>query len=323
MGGRDAGAPPGRRRVRSPRPTISVIVPYLGDSEAGAAVLERMSGMTLRPGDELICADNSATGVLVRLAERGAHHPLVVPAAAVRSSYYARNRGAEAAAGEWLLFLDADCRPASDLLDAFLQGPPGPGCGALSGRILADARQAALLARYARARRFMNFAAASSASLDRDSGVEVAAGGNLLVRRAAFEAIGGFRDRIRSGGDVDLCRRLRGAGWTIGERPAATVIHPARERLLPFLATVARYGAGSRWLDADEARSTRHWPLRPAVLGAAAVEALRRVMAGEREEAAYRAIDGLSLIAHNVGYRSGNRAPVRRLRTTRRRWRSH
>lgn len=40
-------------------------------------------------------------------------------------------------------------------------------------------------------------------------------GGDVLVRRAALEQVGGFDDRLVAGEEPELCRRLRERGWTI------------------------------------------------------------------------------------------------------------
>ena len=37
---------------------------------------------------------------------------------------------------------------------------------------------------------------------------------HCAVRRSAFEAVGGFREDIRSGGDADLCFRLASGSST-------------------------------------------------------------------------------------------------------------
>lgn len=51
-------------------------------------------------------------------------------------------------------------------------------------------------------------------------------GGALLVRRAGFEAVGGFDESIfLYMEDVDLCRRLRAGGGRIGYVPEAVVLH--------------------------------------------------------------------------------------------------
>ena len=51
-------------------------------------------------------------------------------------------------------------------------------------------------------------------------------GAALMVRRAAFEQVGGFDDSMfMYMEDVDLCRRLRERGWSIGYVPEAAVLH--------------------------------------------------------------------------------------------------
>ncbi len=47
-----------------------------------------------------------------------------------------------------------------------------------------------------------------------------------LIRRSAFEAVGGFSPRyFMYGEDLDLCRRLRGAGWTLVALPGHWATH--------------------------------------------------------------------------------------------------
>ncbi|HEX6634057.1 MAG TPA: glycosyltransferase family 2 protein [Usitatibacter sp.] len=51
-------------------------------------------------------------------------------------------------------------------------------------------------------------------------------GAAFLVRRAAFEAVGGFDPRIfMYGEDVDLSWRLRAAGWRLAYQPKLAVVH--------------------------------------------------------------------------------------------------
>lgn len=51
------------------------------------------------------------------------------------------------------------------------------------------------------------------------------ASGNLVVRRAAFERVGGFDTRLRTCEDVDLCQRLRRAGYHLMADPGLRSIH--------------------------------------------------------------------------------------------------
>jgi mycofactocin glycosyltransferase len=279
-----------------------VVVPFLGKRDDARRLLEALAGVRLGAGDELIVADNTRAGMLDQLAGGSVR---AVRATRERSSYHARNVGAGQALNEWLLFMDADCVPAANLLEAYFSEPIGEGCGALGGEIVGDPAQRGFVARYARSRRFFSQA---DGLLGPDSRAAVT--GNVLVRRAAFEALGGFVEGIRSGGDVDLSRRLVADGWSVGHRPGAVVAHRHRESLVGFLGMIARYGAGARWLNERHPGSSPRWPLLPGLIGTLAD--VGRLLTRRRLEAAlFRAVDGIGLIAHNVGYRASNRAPGR------------
>jgi len=278
-------------------PTVSVVVPFLGDAAAARRILDALARIRLGKGDEVIVADNGG-GVVAPLAGEVV---AVVEATRERSSYHARNAGAAVAHGEWLLFCDADCTPQPGLLRAYFDDPVADDCGALGGEIEGDPSQRSFVARYTRSRKFYRLDAGSL------SEASMAATGNLLVRRAAFESIGGFAEGIVSGGDVDLCRRLRLAGWSIEPRVGAVVHHHHRDSLPSLLGAIARYGAGSRWLNERYPGESKPWPLIPGLLGAAGDVTLR-LASGQAEEAAFRAVDGLGLVAHVVGYRRSNAA---------------
>ena len=214
----DAGDPD---PVPRPRPSVSVIVPFGGGAEAAAGVVESLRALVLGPDDEAIVVDNSRGGE-DRLAGAPAR---VVRADAVRSSYHARNRGAAEARGEWLLFLDADCRPDPRLIDEYLAAPRADSCGAVAGAVLPAPGQEGLLTRYARSRGYLDQRAFMSGP-----GRPFAATANLLVRRAAWEQLGGFSE-VRSAGDVDFCWRLQDAGWSLELEEAARVEHRHRDTL--------------------------------------------------------------------------------------------
>jgi GT2 family glycosyltransferase len=280
------------------RPAVSVVVPLYGDRDYARRCREALERLELTPVDELIVADNTPEGVAAGELDGVA---TVVAAAGQRSSYFARNAGAAEAGAEWLLFTDADCVPCPDLLERFFAEPIGGRCGAVAGGIAGVADQDSLLTRYARDRNFLDQAEGMHGS----AGV-AAATGNLLIRRVTFDELGGFADGIRSAGDVDFCWRMREAGWTLEQRPAALVEHHHREDLASFLAMVARYGSGSRWLNERHPGVAPCWPLSPWELGRSALDAVRHAASGRRDQAVFRLVDALGLVAHNVGYRRSN-----------------
>ena len=59
-----------------------------------------------------------------------------------------------------------------------------------------------------------------------DGTVDWVSGACFLVRRSAWEVVGGFdRAYFMYLEDVDLCWRLGGAGWAVAYEPAAQVVH--------------------------------------------------------------------------------------------------
>ncbi|MGI8778323.1 MAG: glycosyltransferase family 2 protein [Acidimicrobiales bacterium] len=82
--------------------------------------------------------------------------------------------------------------------------------------------------------------------VDRDVAADVdwVSGTCLVVRRAAFEAVGGFDESyFMYVEDVDLCWRLHRAGWRVGYEPGAQVVHTvgASSDLAPYRMIAAHH----------------------------------------------------------------------------------
>ena len=283
------------------RPGVSVVVPFHGGERDAIRLASQLRELAPGADDELIVADNTEAGVAAPALAQVAR---VVRATRERSSYHARNAGAGAASADWILFLDADCEPLPDLLDRYFDPPPAPGCGIVAGTVADHPDHDSLLARYATSRNFY----AGRDGLQRSDDA-YAPTGNLLVRRLAFEQAGGFVEGIRSAGDVDLCWRCSATAGDSSGAPEAAAAHRHREDLRSFLGMLARYGAGSSWLNRRYPGSSPRWPLSPYELGRSALDATRHAARGRGEEAAFRLVDALGLVAHNVGYRQSNEVP--------------
>jgi GT2 family glycosyltransferase len=214
------------------RPAVSVVMPFAGTRAEADAALAALGALATAPADELILADNAG---VVPLADG----VTVVEATGEQSPSHARNAGARRATREWILFLDADCAAPGDLLDRFFAAPVAADVGALAGAVVPAAGGSGLAVRYGAAKSF----------LDQDAHLAHpymprAVAANLLVRREAFEAVGGFYEGVRAAEDTDFSWRLQRAGWRLEGRRDAVVQHRYRSTVRALRRQWRGYAAG-------------------------------------------------------------------------------
>jgi GT2 family glycosyltransferase len=281
------------RRVETDRPAVSVIVPFAGSQAELEQILERLGRLAVAPGDEVVLVDNRST-----------HTPPacglpagvgLIHAGEVGSSWYARDAGVRATRAEWLLFIDADTRPAADLLDRYFAPPPDPGVGVLAGGVRDWSTDETPCARYISARRKMDQQITLAYPYR-----PYAQTANCLVRRLAFEAIGGFPTHALSAGDADLCWRLQDAGWRLESRPDAYVDHENRARFRDLFRQLHRHGAGLAWLERRYAGSAPP-PAARDLIRRVPHYLLAAARAPGREEALFALVDLASLFARDAG----------------------
>ncbi|MDO9441102.1 MAG: glycosyltransferase family 2 protein [Beijerinckiaceae bacterium] len=282
------------------RPTVDLVVPFVGSDDALARLLDTLGGVQLGDADRLIVVDNGAES-RTRADDR------VVAAPDVQSSYYARNAGAAEGSAPWIVFLDADVRPAPDVVEAYQLATVPDDVGFLAGRIIDDDPRGkpedGLGARYNHARSSLGN------DLSERDGFFYGKTANVAVRRAAFEAIGGFRGDLRSGGDAEICFRMRDAGWVIAKCEKSCVDHVGRASVVKVLRQMARYGSGARWLDDHYPGFSPEPGNYVRYIGGAVRLMLRAVplaVRGHREEAAFAVLDGAASLAYLVGRRVSN-----------------
>jgi glycosyltransferase involved in cell wall biosynthesis len=288
------------RRLRSlvVRPPVAVILPFHGDAAGARDAYARLAGLETREGDELVLADNTEDFVGAPL-EGG---PVRVLRCVVkRSAYAARNEGAEATSAPWLLFVDADCVLPADLIDRYFATPPRGEDGAVAGQVLGVPDQPGVAPAYARARQLLDQAWLHEHHRFRPMAVTA----NLLVRREAWAAVGGFAEQTRSGADADFSWRLQDAGWRLGLDVGAAVHHEHRETVHALLVQAARDGAGDQWL-ARRYEGYSPWITPARAMAATAVHTLR----GRREKARWSALDVAFALAWDRGALEDNRAPL-------------
>ena len=151
------------------------------------------------------------------------------------------NQGAAGAEAPFLLFANPDCRLPTDALGRLLRHmDERPDLGLLGARLLdAEGRpQAAAVRRTPRPATAIRAALGLRRALEPDwveqtgeataglQPVEATSGALMLVRRALFEQLGGFDPAYRLHcEDLDLCRRVLGAGQRIAIATDVPITH--------------------------------------------------------------------------------------------------
>ena len=148
-----------------------------------------------------------------------------------------RNQGVAATTAPLVCLLDSDARLRADCLVTLVAPMLADERIALAAPVFAgqspeaSAGRAPSLAR--KAARGLNLASTYQA-MDRGADddqweVEFAIGACQLIRRQAFDDVGGLDDRYLFGPeDVDLCLRLRQRGWRVVQVATAVCDHPPR-----------------------------------------------------------------------------------------------
>lgn len=190
------------------RGTLSVVIPAHNSGSTLERVIEPLSS-ELTEGDELIVADDGSTDGTPELARSlGAR---VVTNSGRRGAAGARNSGARAAGGEWLLFVDSDAVAPrgwrGKLSDAVSTGPDA--VQAVYGPE-AVGRSAATF--YKNYYYHYTFTRRMKQRLITGCGTFF-----FAVRRSGFLELGGFDDHIPGAAveDADFAARLTGAGGSI------------------------------------------------------------------------------------------------------------
>ena len=185
---------------------LSVIVPAFNEEKliasSLAAICEGLRGAGFADSEwELRVCDNASTDDTAKIA---AHAGAVVVYEAERQIARARNTGAAAASGEWLLFVDADTTPSLELMRATRSLMQAGGC--CGGGALVDSRGLTLTTQVL---------IGGWNTVSRAFGVFC--GAFVFCRRTAFTALGGFDSELYAAEELDFSSRLREWGERHGE----------------------------------------------------------------------------------------------------------
>ncbi|HMO64776.1 MAG TPA: glycosyltransferase, partial [Verrucomicrobiota bacterium] len=196
---------------------LSVIIPAFNEEKLLPRTLESLRASLAAftnagwETEVIVCDNNSAD----RTAEVARAHGARVVFEPHNQIARARNTGAAAATGGWLLFLDADCEPSRELLAA-LEARLRRGGVLYGGAVVALDRPPGLFAAFVAGWNFLSRT------------LRWMAGSFVCVEAAAFREVGGFSPRMYAGEEIDLSRRLKPLCRAQGKRAFILSRHPLR-----------------------------------------------------------------------------------------------
>ena len=246
---------PGRRGIPTLKPgdgcsklkpvKISVVVPAFNEERLlgeSLAWIKSAAGVFARRGwdVELIVCDNNSTDHTAEIARSAGALVVFEPFNQIAR---ARNRGAAAATGDWLIFVDADSRPGAGLFEEVAEQIQ-------SGRCLAGGSTVRIEEKHTAAR-FVTWLWNCVSRMGR-----LLAGSFIFCETAAFRKVGGFSEKLFAGEELELSGRLKKLARETGRAMVILHRHPlvtsARKlrlySLREYLQLVLRAGFNRRTL---------------------------------------------------------------------------
>jgi glycosyltransferase involved in cell wall biosynthesis len=179
---------------------VSFLVPVRNDAEGLRRCLTSIRSQ--RPDVQLIVADNGSVDASRDVARAFGATVVELPGHPVA---VLRNRAAAAASGEFLGFVDADIQLPDGWLDSALQAFSDARVGAVGSEYVAPPRANWLQRLYDAMREHPRG----------QSETRWLPAGNLVVRRAAFNHVGGFDESLTTCEDVAFCNSLKKSGHRV------------------------------------------------------------------------------------------------------------
>ena len=223
--------------------SLSVVIPTLGRPELRHA-LEALAAQMGVGGFSVIVVHGpeltpDAIGALVRSSST---MKLETVAMSERSVGARRNAGAAASSSDLIAFTDDDCRvPTRWIAQVAGFFRAHPDIAVAGGAVVEPIRRTPI---YSFTRR-MNYMASSATMKIRPGGIPSLGAANLVIRRQAFETLGGFAPELASTEDYELLVRAHQAGFLIGTYlDDPPVEHWHATDLRAFLRRYRGYGRG-------------------------------------------------------------------------------
>jgi GT2 family glycosyltransferase len=231
-----------RRKQDSPQ-LISVVIPVCNAASTLSEQLDALTSQTYVGAWEVIVADNGSMDGSQEIVGRwrGRLPGLqLVDASERRGANYARNVGARAARGDFLVFCDADDVATPEWLTGMAKAAEESDLvgGALDPEALNDPTIQG-----------WNFSSGRDKLPVALSFLPFAFSANIGVWASVFEDIGGWNEQFLHGGDdVEFCWRAQLASYSLGFASESVMMYRHRPTLRKLVRQFYEYGAASTLL---------------------------------------------------------------------------
>lgn len=202
---------------------ISVIIPTHNRADALEKTLENLTAQQFANDWEVVVVNNNSTDNTDEIVKNQKfpvslsviHEKIPGPAAA-------RNAGARASSGEFLIFIDNDILTAPDFLQRHCERLEANRNSWFVGQVINLPEQEATV--FGKYRKSLFPEVSADAGLTQTDGIT---GQTTSMRRADFEKLGGFDENfnVASGEDKELAMRAMESGIKIYYDPAIVVFH--------------------------------------------------------------------------------------------------
>lgn len=214
-----------------PARRVSIIIPVFNHVEYTGQCLAALEANTTYPNYEVIIVNNgSSDETAAMLAAR--KNIAIIHNAENKGFTEACNQGAQAATGDYLLFLNNDTIPLKGWLEPLVRRITEVlWIGAVGSRLIYPngtlQEAAAVVHRDGTASNFGRHDHPARPQFNRPCEVDYCSGASLLVRADLFRELGGFDMRYSPAyyEETDLCFALREMGKAVVYEPASAVIH--------------------------------------------------------------------------------------------------
>jgi GT2 family glycosyltransferase len=214
------------------QPLVSIVIPVFNQSDFTAACLQSIWSSPVQATFEVVVFDNGSTDDTAKLLEAmQLEYPALKVVSAERNLGFspACNQGAQAANGQFLLFLNNDTEVTSGWLDILLEPFSDPTIGVTGPKLLYPKDELINHCGYVYNRQVGGFYGiyhqfpADHPAVNRRRQFQALLGACILVRAGEFWEVGGFSDFGLE--DIDLCLKLRARGLGVLYVPTAVVYH--------------------------------------------------------------------------------------------------